>query len=138
MTRVFCSGCFDLGPHLGHLELLEFARSLGDHLTVSVAADTTLRALKREPLLCEYDRCRLVGALRCVDTAFVARGEPSHRDCFPYVRTLRPDVWVIDADDPHRDEKERLAEECGVRVALNYRPPCGVSTTGLLARIRGN
>lgn len=136
MTTVFVSGCFDL-MHGNHVEFLEFASRQGDRLIVSVAADATIRALKREPLLCEYDRCRMVQALRCVDEAFVARGEHSHRDCFSYVRTLRPDVWVIDHDDPHREEKEALAVEVGTEIVLNYRPENGVSTSGLLAKIRG-
>jgi D-beta-D-heptose 7-phosphate kinase / D-beta-D-heptose 1-phosphate adenosyltransferase len=135
MIRVFLSGCLDV-LHPGHLELLEYARSLGDHLTVSIASDATLRALKREPVFCEHDRWRMVSALRCVDRAFVARGEHSHRDCFSYVRNLRPDVWVIDASDPHRGEKEALAREVGTRIVLNHRPECGPSTTGTIERMR--
>ena len=134
MIRVFISGCWDM-LHSGHLELLEFARSQGDHLTVSVASDATLRALKREPVIGEHDRCLLVAALRCVDRAFIARGEPSFRDCFPYVRNLRPEVWVIDANDRHRGEKEALARETGTRIVLNHRPEHGLTTTGIIERV---
>lgn len=136
MTRVFVSGSLD-NLHPGHIELFEFAKSLGDHLTVSIASDATLRAYKREPLFGEHDRWRMVSAIRFVDAAFVARGEHSHRDCFSYVRTLRPDVWVIDANDPHRAEKEKVALESGSRIVLNHRPEAGTTTTGLIERIRG-
>jgi cytidyltransferase-like protein len=136
MIRVFVSGCWDL-CHSGHLELLEHAKAQGDHLTVSVASDATIRALKREPIIGEHDRWRLVSALRCVDAAFIARGEASCWDCFPYVRNLRPDVWVIDANDLYRGAKEDLAAEVGCRIVLNHRPPQGLTTTGLIQRIRG-
>ena len=135
MIRVFVSGCWDL-LHSGHLELLEFARGQGDHLTVSVASDVTLRALKREPVIGEHDRCLLVSALRCVDRAFIARGEASHRDCFTYVRTLQPEVWVVDATDPHLREKRAVAKE-RTRIVLNHRPEHGLTTTGIIERIRG-
>lgn len=135
VKTVFVSGCFDL-LHSGHLELLEFARRQGDELVVSVASDATLRALKREPVVGEIDRCLMVAALRCVTRAFVCRGEHSARDCYSYVRTLRPEVWVIDADDPHGAEKKRHARECGVGIVLNHRPEAGLSTSALIERIR--
>lgn len=134
MRRVFVSGVFDLF-HVGHLEFLAFAKGQGDHLTVSVGSDATVRALKREPVLCEHDRYLLVSALRCVDAAFICRGEPSRQDCFPYVRSLRPDVWVINDDDPERGAKEALARELRIEIVYNYRP-AHTSTTALIRQIQ--
>lgn len=133
MTTAFINGCFDL-IHSGHLELLEFAASLADRLVVSIASDATLRSLKREPIICEHDRWRMVSALRCVDHAFIARGA-GWRDFEPYLRNLRPEVWVVDANDPHRAEKEALAVELGVRIVWNHRPEAGCTTSGLIERI---
>jgi cytidyltransferase-like protein len=135
VRRVFISGCWDL-LHTGHVEALELARAQGEHLTVSVAADETVRALKREPVIGEHARWRMVAALRCVDAAFVCRGEHSARDCFAYVRNLRPDVWVIDAADPFLAEKEELAAEVGAVVVLNHRPEHGEQTTRIIRRVR--
>ena len=42
MTRVMAVGVFDL-LHAGHLHYMEQAKSLGDHLTVVVAHDDTVR-----------------------------------------------------------------------------------------------
>lgn len=136
-TTVFVSGCWDL-LHPGHVEALEFAATLGSHLIVSIASDATIRALKREPVLCEHDRFRLVSALRCVDEAFVCRGEPGAADCFTYVRNLRPDVWVINADDQNAEAKRALAAELGIRLVYNHRPEAGASTTSLIERLRGD
>lgn len=44
MKKVFVNGTFDL-LHRGHLELLNYAKSLGD--IVHVAIDTDRRVLKR-------------------------------------------------------------------------------------------
>ena len=49
MKRILAVGVFDL-LHAGHLHYLEQAKSLGDHLTVVVAHDDTVRKRKHEPV----------------------------------------------------------------------------------------
>ena len=49
MVRVMAVGVFDL-LHAGHLHYLEQAKALGDHLTVVVAHDETVRMRKHEPV----------------------------------------------------------------------------------------
>ena len=49
MVRVMAVGVFDL-LHAGHLHYLEQAKSLGEHLTVVVAHDETVRMRKHEPV----------------------------------------------------------------------------------------
>lgn len=66
MKRVITYGTFDLF-HIGHLNLLERLRKLGDHLTVAVSTD---EFNMRKEKICSMpfaDRARIVGALRCVD-----------------------------------------------------------------------
>jgi D-beta-D-heptose 7-phosphate kinase/D-beta-D-heptose 1-phosphate adenosyltransferase len=135
VTRGFTSGCWDLA-HPGHLTALEFARSQCDHLTVSIASDDTIRALKREPVIREHDRWRLVAALRCVDHAFISRGPHGWDDCLPYVRSLRPDVWIVEAADLHREDKAAVAREVGARLVLFHRPEACYSTTSLIEKLK--
>ena len=45
MTKVFVNGCFDI-LHPGHIELLRYARSLGDTLTVAIDSDDRVAKLK--------------------------------------------------------------------------------------------
>lgn len=135
MIRVFVSGTFDL-VHPGHLEFLEQAALEGDQLIVSVASDATIRAMKREPVWCEHDRWRMVSSLRCVSRAFISRGSPTWADCLSYVRTERPDVWVISAEDPWLEQKAEVAASLSIRVVLNHRPEAGLSTTRLIERIQ--
>jgi len=45
MKRIIVNGTFDL-LHPGHVALLNYARDLGDHLTVAIDADQRVRRLK--------------------------------------------------------------------------------------------
>ena len=67
---VLTYGTFD-HFHWGHRRLLERARALGTRLVVGVVSDE-LCELKRRPFStpCEQ-RLAIIGALRCVDHAFV-------------------------------------------------------------------
>jgi FAD synthetase len=70
MKRVLAAGVFDL-LHAGHLHYLEQAKSLGDHLTVVVAHDDTVRQRKHEPVTSQELRRRMVGGMKPVDVAVV-------------------------------------------------------------------
>ena len=64
----FTNGCFDL-LHIGHLELLENARKLGDILIVGLNSDDSVRRLKgpQRPINTQLDRARILAALEVVD-----------------------------------------------------------------------
>ena len=49
MKRIMAVGVFDL-LHAGHLPYLEQPKALGDHLTVVIAHDDTVRKRKHEPV----------------------------------------------------------------------------------------
>lgn len=66
MKRVLTYGTFDL-LHVGHLNLLERLRALGDHLTVAVSTDDFNRVKGKKCVVPFGERMRLVAALRCVD-----------------------------------------------------------------------
>ena len=63
---VCVSGYFD--PfHVGHLEYLEKSRTLGDKLVVIVNSDLQATLKKGKPFMPEQERCKIIGALRCVN-----------------------------------------------------------------------
>ena len=134
---VFTNGVFDL-LHVGHVALLEAARAEGAALIVGVNSDASVRRLGKasggdRPVVPERERTRLVAALAAVDCV-VLFDEDSPLDL---IERLRPDVLVKGADYT-RDAivGADAVEGWGGRVV---RVPlvAGVSTTELLARLRG-
>lgn len=63
---VLTYGTFDL-LHVGHLNLLERLRKLGDHLIVGVSTDEFNAGKGKRTVIPYADRARLVSALSCVD-----------------------------------------------------------------------
>jgi cytidyltransferase-like protein len=88
-TVVAVSGYFD-PLHIGHLDYLEMARSLGDKLIVIVNNDGQTKLKKGKSFMLENDRLRIIKSLRCVDEAFIAVDEDatvckSLRMCLPNI-----------------------------------------------------
>ena len=67
-TRVFVNGTFDI-IHSGHLNLLSYAKSLGDVLYVGIDSDERVKQLKGSdrPINSEKDRKFLLENLKSVD-----------------------------------------------------------------------
>jgi rfaE bifunctional protein nucleotidyltransferase chain/domain len=92
---VFTNGCFDL-VHAGHIEVLEKARQAGDFLIVALNTDRSVKGLKgpNRPLVTEYRRARVIGALACVDAVtFFDTPTP-----YELIKLLEPDVLVKGGD----------------------------------------
>jgi len=68
MKKVFVNGTFDV-LHPGDIELLEFAKTHGDLLTVAIDSDIRVQALKGSgrPINNQHDRATMLYALRSVD-----------------------------------------------------------------------
>ena len=92
---VFTNGCFDL-LHLGHVEYLEQAKSLGDVLVVGLNTDDSVRRLKGSgrPLVGEGDRARVLAGLASID-AVTLFGEDTPLE---FLAQLLPDVMVKGGD----------------------------------------
>jgi D-beta-D-heptose 7-phosphate kinase/D-beta-D-heptose 1-phosphate adenosyltransferase len=71
MTTVFVNGTFDI-LHRGHIELLNYARSLGDVLIVAIDTDDRVAELKgpSRPINNQYDRMFMLDALRSVTSVY--------------------------------------------------------------------
>ena len=129
---VFTNGVFDL-IHRGHVEYLEEARALGDHLVVGVNSDASVRRIKgpERPLVPAAERAELLAALACVDLAIVFEDDTPER----LIREVEPDVLVKGGDwTPDRIVGREFVESRGGRV-LNVPLRGGLSTTTLIERI---
>ena len=104
MTRVMAVGAFDL-LHAGHLHYLEQAKELGDHLTVVIAHDDTVRMRKHEPVTSMDLRCRMVAGLKPVDQAIV--GNPPSVPIYEILPLVKPDIIAIGYDQQHAEEAIR-------------------------------
>jgi len=112
---VFMGGGFEL-IHYGHVYTISKARSLGDVLVVSVARDSTIRKRKkREPLINERDRVRLLSSLRDVDAAILGvKG-----DIYITLQRVEPDIVALGYDQYHMEEEvKREARKRGMRVRV--------------------
>ncbi len=67
---VFGSGCFDL-LHPGHILYLEDCKKYGDITVIEIACDANLKIYKREPILNEQMRLKIIDSLKCVDYSFL-------------------------------------------------------------------
>ena len=107
MSKVMAVGVFDL-LHAGHLHYLEQAKALGDHLTVIVAHDDTVRMRKHEPVTGMDLRQRMVEGLKPVDIALI--GLPPSESMFDILEQVNPDVIALGYDQDHAEEwiKEEL------------------------------
>lgn len=72
MKKVFVNGTFDI-LHVGHIALLDYAKSLGDQLVVGIDSDDRVRLLKgsNRPINSQVERGILLAALKSVDEVFV-------------------------------------------------------------------
>ena len=72
MKKIIVNGTFDI-LHVGHIKLLEYAKSLGDHLTVAIDTDERIRSKKgpNRPINSEYERKMMLEFLKPVDKVIV-------------------------------------------------------------------
>jgi FAD synthetase len=101
MSRVMAVGVFDL-LHAGHLHYLEQAKALGEHLTVVVAHDETVRKRKHEPVTGMDLRRRMVEGLKPVDVAII--GLPPSESMFDILDDVKPDIIALGYDQDHAEE----------------------------------
>jgi len=94
--KVIVNGTFDL-LHVGHVALLEYAKSLGDHVLVCVDSDSRVKQLKGEsrPINTQADRIKMLSALRWVDMVQVFDTE---EQLIEQIKLYQPDIMVKGSD----------------------------------------
>ena len=88
---VFTNGCFDI-VHLGHIDYLEKARSLGHKLVLGLNTDASVARLKgpTRPVVNQYARGRMMAAFAFIDLVILF-DEPTPKEL---IETLKPDILV--------------------------------------------
>ncbi len=92
---VFTNGCFDL-LHLGHLKILQEAKTKGEVLIVGLNSDSSIRKIKGlwRPILNQGARAKLLANLNPVDYVVL------FNQTTPYnlIKKIKPDVLVKGGD----------------------------------------
>lgn len=105
--KVMVNGTFDI-LHRGHIELLNYAKSLGDQLLVAIDTDRRVTELKGigRPINNQEDRKFFLFNLRAVDTVMLF---DSKEELVNIMKEYRPDVYVKGSDWKH--DKGSTAEQ---------------------------
>jgi cytidyltransferase-like protein len=115
-TVIFKSGCFDT-IHIGHVKMLQIAKSLSDILIVGVGTDESISKYKRKPLFDQNNRAELLAGLECVDYVVILE-EPmlnsiDHRE---FLTLTKPTYYYLPHDDKVLKEKQKMADELGIII----------------------
>lgn len=107
--RVMVNGTFDI-VHRGHIEMLNYAKSLGDFLLVAIDTDRRVKELKGEqrPINNQWDRMFMLDNLRAVDSV---RFFDSKEELIDIMKEYKPDVYVK-GSDWKRDRPSTAEQYC--------------------------
>jgi rfaE bifunctional protein nucleotidyltransferase chain/domain len=96
MKSIFVNGTFDI-LHPGHIQLLNYAKSLGDTLTVGIDSDRRVREKKgcARPVYNVGDRAYMLQNLKAVDYVVVFDSDEELERC---IKTVKPDIMVVGSD----------------------------------------
>ncbi len=126
--NIFVNGTFDI-LHRGHLEMLQYAKSLGDFLMVCIDSDSRVKELKGSdrPINTESDRRFMLESLKWVDRCWVFDDE---EELETIIEIYKPDIMVKGSD--YRGKHIVGEQHC---KEIRFYEHTGHSTTRLIQRI---
>lgn len=129
MSKIFVNGTFDI-LHRGHVEMLEYAKSLGEYLLVCIDTDTRVKQLKgpTRPINNQSDRAFMLQGLKCVDAVWTFSDEAELEFI---LETYQPDIMVKGSDYEHK----RIVGEHLCKEIKFYEIVPEYSTTNIIQRI---
>jgi glycerol-3-phosphate cytidylyltransferase len=126
--RIITFGTFDVF-HVGHLRILQRARSMGDYLIVGISTDAlNYSKKKRYPFYSESERMEIVSALKCVDEVFLEESLELKRK---YLKAYNADTLVMGND--WAGKFDEFNDIC--KVVYLPRTP-SISTTAVIEKIK--
>tara|TARA_A200000113_G_scaffold222364_1_gene235823 strand:- start:6264 stop:6668 length:405 start_codon:yes stop_codon:yes gene_type:complete len=95
-TQVFVNGTFDV-LHPGHVKLLNYAKSLGQCLTVGIDSDRRVAEKKgpSRPVYSVKDRAFMLQNLKAIDYVVVFDSDEELEGC---LKMIKPDIMVVGSD----------------------------------------
>lgn len=132
-TIVLTNGCFDI-LHPGHIDILEYSKSLGDKLIVAVNSDESVKRLKGpgRPVNTLASRMLVLSALNAVDWVIPFDEDTPEN----LIKQLTPDILVKGGDyhDKFVAGADHVIEKGGKLEIFDFVDD--YSTTGTIDRIK--
>lgn len=125
-TTVWVNGCFDV-IHAGHIEMLKYARSVGDRLVVGLDTDERVRESKGmdRPINSSQHRKTVMEAIRYVDEVVLFGSDDALRNAITWSQA---DIIVVGEEYTGRVIGEELVRE------IKYFPRMyNLSTTNIVS-----
>ena len=133
MKRVIVSGYFN-PLHGGHLDMIESAGELGEHLIVIVNNDDQQLRKKGKIILDQDNRARLMNALKHVHQVVISVDkDPPVIETLKLIREMYPDDEIVFANGGDRDG-ERVVPETEVCNELDIEMAFGVGSHEVVKR----
>lgn len=128
MYKIFVNGTFDI-LHRGHIEMLQYAKSLGDHLLVAIDSDSLVKELKGpiRPINNQSDRQFMMLSLGCVDACKIFT---SQEELEKIIEIYQPDIMVKGSD--YQNKPIVGAQHC---KEIRFYEHTGHSTTNIIQSI---
>lgn len=133
IKKIFVNGTFDV-LHYGHVELLNYAKSLGDYLLVALDSDRRITEKKgpTRPFNNQHNRVTIISNLRAVDEVKIF---DSDQELIDIVKEYQPDIMIVGSDWQGKTvigseySKEvkffaRIGDESTTKIIENYILKC--------------
>jgi cytidyltransferase-like protein len=149
MTTVAISGGFD-PIHIGHVEMMEEAKTLGDKLVVIINNDNWLKKKKGFVFMNEKERAAIIKAIKFVDDVLITSHpeNPTDMSVSNDLEKLKPDIFAnggdrneVDAADPQSSlyKDIKTCERLGIKIVYNIGKSGKIqSSSELVKRVKEN
>ena len=133
--RVMTNGCFDIF-HIGHLQLINYSKKLGDELFIAINSDQSIKNLKGQsrPIMSENYRLSFIRNLSCVNHAEIF----NETDCTELVYKWKPNIYVKSSDynmnSLNKKEKKSLQD---IKAEIKFMKITeNISTSKIISKIK--
>jgi len=129
---IFINGCFDL-LHIGHIELIKYAKSLGDYLVVGINSDNSVKKIKglSRPINNQITRKIILESIRYVDEVVIFDEDTPLK----IIKEIQPQIIVKGGDYKKEDVVGYEFEKLGLLEVKIFNYVNNNSTTKIIERI---
>jgi len=129
MITVAISGGFD-PIHIGHIEMMQEAKALGDRLVVIINNNNWLMKKKGFVFMDEKERAAIIKAVRYVDDVIITSHpeNPTDMSVCGELKQLKPDIFANGGDRDKKDANKKtsslnpeqaLCLKLGIKLVFN-------------------